>query len=78
MVPAEVSYVENLGSQRTLRLTLKNHESVFVSTKDFTQTANSTKGFSFRWEDVSVFDYKTGVNIGYPIKEGGKMNEVFN
>ena len=78
MVPAEVSYVENLGSQRTLRLTLKNHENVFVSTKDFAQTANSTKGFSFRWEDVSVFDYKTGVNIGYPIKEGGKPHEIFN
>ena len=78
MVPAEVSYVENLGSQRTLRLTLKNHENVFVSTKDFAQTANSTKGFSFRWEDVSVFDYKTGVNIGYPIKDGGKPHEIFN
>lgn len=78
MVPAVVSYVENLGNQRTLRLTLKNQENVFVSTKDFTQTAESTKGFSFRWEDVSVFDYKTGINIGYPTKEGGKTYEICN
>ena len=76
MVPAVVSYVENLGSQRTLRLTLKNQESVFVSTKDFRQAANDIKGFSFRWEDVSIFDYKTGTNIGYPRQEGGEIYEI--
>ena len=78
MVPAAVSYVENLGSQRTVRLTLKNEENVFVSTKDFTKTESNTSGFSFNWDDVSVFEYKTGENIGYPAKEGVKTNEVFN
>ena len=75
VIEAAITYEENLGSQRTMRLTLKSEENIFASTKEYKYTKDNTKGFSFRWEDISMFDYKTGENIGYPEEFGGEANE---
>lgn len=71
-VAATLSYEENLGSRRTLCLTMKTQENIYISTEE--PGGSTIKGFRFSWEDLNFFDYKSGENIGYP-NEGGQFNE---
>lgn len=63
MVKAKVSFVENLGNQRIVRLQLKTGEEIFTSTTDYKYPLEQVQGFSFEWENICFFDTANGNNL---------------
>ena len=70
MVPAKVSFVENLGNQRIVRLQLKTGEEICISTSDHKYSLEQTQGFSFEWENACFFDVVSGKNLIAPEERG--------
>lgn len=64
-VPGKITYAENLGSNYTVRLSIKNGGELYITTSQY-QPGINYAGYSFAWEDLSFFDYSSGENIGYP------------
>ena len=63
LVAAKVSFVENLGNQRIVRLQLKTGEEIFISTTDHKYPLEQVRGFSFEWENICFFDTANGNNL---------------
>jgi len=63
MIAARVSFVENLGNQRIVRVQLKTGEEICISTVDHKYSLEQAHGFSFEWENVCFFDAVSGKNL---------------
>jgi ABC-type sugar transport systems, ATPase components len=70
MVSTSVSFVENLGNQRIVRLQLKTGEEICVSTSDHKYSLEQAQGFSFEWENTCFFDAISGKNLIAPEERG--------
>ena len=70
MVSTSVSFVENLGNQRIVRLQLKTGEEICVSTSDHKYSLEQAQGFSFEWENTCFFDAISGKNLIVPEERG--------
>lgn len=78
MLKAKLSFVENLGNQRVIRLILNSKENInAISTEEKADLAN-VEGFNFAWENISWFDSNTKENLENLENKGGTNNEYFN
>ena len=61
-----VEMVENLGSQHCAHVRLPDGQRVLAVFPGDAPVAEGSKGVSFAWEHINVFDAATGENIGWP------------
>ena len=65
-IAAKISYVENLGNQRIVKMQLGSGLEVNVAVTDVDYDLTQASGISIDWEKVSLFDSVSGINLGYP------------
>lgn len=66
LIAAQISYVENLGNQRIVKMHTPKGLDAYVAVTDADYSLDNTQGFSFDWQQVSLFDIASEKNLGQP------------
>lgn len=66
LITSKISYVENLGNQRIVKMHTPKGLDAYVAVTDADYNLDNAQGFSFDWQHVSLFDIASEKNLGHP------------